>query len=94
MISAKRSSLAICLLFIFTVILTSCDKSNKPSTQPTNDEPSTTITTRSDHNPRLFITSIIAYINKYRIVRNQHFQPMISDNSIMIFTIINGILIV
>lgn len=68
------------------ITLTSCGKSNKPSTQPTTDEPSTTITTPSDHNPRLVITSIVDYINKNRIVRNQHFQPMISDNSIMIFT--------
>ena len=27
------------------ITLTSCGKSNKPSTQPTTDEPSTTITT-------------------------------------------------
>lgn len=47
---------------------------------------STTITTPSDHNPRFVITSIVDYINKNRIVRNQHFQPMISDNYIMIFT--------
>lgn len=39
------------LLAIMLITLTSCGKSNNPSTQPTADEPSTTITTPSDGNP-------------------------------------------
>jgi predicted small lipoprotein YifL len=38
------------LLAIMLITLTSCGKSNNPSTQPTADEPSTTITTPSDDN--------------------------------------------
>ena len=39
------------LLAIMLITLTSCGKSNDSPTQPTTDEPSTTITTPSDDNP-------------------------------------------
>ncbi len=39
------------LLVIMLITLTSCGKPNNPSTQPTTDEPSITITTPSDDNP-------------------------------------------
>ena len=39
------------LLAILLIILTSCGKSSNPSTQPTTDEPSTSITAPSDDNP-------------------------------------------
>lgn len=38
------------LFAIVLIVLTSCDKSNNSSVQPTTDEPSTTITTPSDDN--------------------------------------------
>ena len=50
MISAKRSLFPLVLLFIFMMLLTSCGKSTNSPTQPTTDEPSTTITTPSDDN--------------------------------------------
>ena len=49
MISAKRSLFPLVLLFVFMILLTSCDKSNS-TPNPTTDEPSTTITTPSDDN--------------------------------------------
>lgn len=50
MIFAKRFLFPLVLLFIFMILLTSCGKSDNSSTQPTTDEPSTTITTPSDDN--------------------------------------------
>ena len=46
----KRTIVYLIALSIM-VVLVSCGKSNNPSTQPTTDEPSTTITTPSDENP-------------------------------------------
>lgn len=39
------------ILTIMLITMTSCGKSNNPSTQPRTDEPSTTITDPSDDNP-------------------------------------------
>lgn len=50
MISAKRFLFPLVLLFIFMILLTSCGKSDNSPTQPTTDEPSTTITTPQDDN--------------------------------------------
>lgn len=50
MISAKRSLFPLVLLFIFMILLTSCNKSINSPTQLTTDEPITTITTSSDDN--------------------------------------------
>ncbi|CCZ85561.1 putative uncharacterized protein [Firmicutes bacterium CAG:631] len=51
------------ILTIMLITMTSCDKSNSSSIQPTTDDPSTTITTPTDDNPTTTTEEVVETAN-------------------------------